>query len=271
MIVTKYIYQNETFSDRTTPNEGVLAYFHNETNCTNDDHYMKLPAIEKDGNCVLNNYTFQRIDFGENSRITCNVVLNLNDLNETDTSFDQPNQPTKLEQNNTYICRSFQKKIMEFLLPHFELQAPNSTVYSKFNLYISEMGNPKNDSKYWHNFQTVRPPNLDEIVAVGGKNGGLEFTCMNMVLGLRYEFFYGYTLIGKISNQPMLKVAQIQFDNRLDLKFKLDEDELKVPLYIDVMFYDFSRVVGNGATQYNIQNLLFLVIAALITLIKLSF
>lgn len=260
IIVTKIIHQNETMPDSMGQIDGILAYFHNETNCTNDDHYIKLPAVEDNGNCLIDgNNIYQRIDFGENLRIVCNVALNTIDFNETDSNANQQPNP---EQNNTYMCRTFQKKIIEYLLPHFVLENLNSTIYNQFNLRISEMGNPKNDSKYWHDFKTVRPPNLDEIVAAGETNGASEFTCMNMVLGVRYEFFYGNTLVGKISNQPLLKVAQIQFGSRVNLKFKHDEDELKVPIYIDVMFYDFSRVVGNGAQtaiQSHIQNLLMLI------------
>lgn len=256
IIVTKHIHQNQTTTDNTDKVDDILAYFHNETNCTNDDHYMKLPAIGANDDCVVNNYTFQRIDFGENVRMKCNVALTTIELNETDILSSETVPP---EQNKTEICIVFQKKIIKYLLPHFELENPNSTTYSRFNNFVSEMGNPKNDTNYWHDFKTIRPPNLDEIVAVGGTNGASEFTCMNMVLAVRYEFFYGTALVGKVSNQPLIRVAQIQFGNRLNLKFKLDDDESKVPIYIDVMFYDFSRV-GNGTQQVSYGLILLIVL-----------
>lgn len=244
VIFTKFIRLNESAADKAAPITGFLAYFHNETNCTNDGHYMKIPAIEANGDCVINNYTFQPINFGENARVKCNAVLTRNEFNETDTV----EQPFVIpEQNNTRICRIFQKQIFEYLLHGFELEDVNSTIYSRFRNRISEMGNPRNDTEHWYDFSTVRAPNLEEIVAADTSNAALDFTCTNMVLGVRYEFFYGMTIVGKVSNQALIKVAQIQFGNRVNLKFNLDEDVLKVPLYIDVMFFDFSRVVGNTA------------------------
>lgn len=107
-------------------------------------------------------------------------------------------------------------------------------------------GNPRNDTMHWLELKAMRPPNLDEIVATNVANGALDFVCTNMVLGVQYEFFYGTMVVGKISNQPLIKLAQIQFGNRINLKIKLDEDDLKVPIYIDVMFYDISRAIANG-------------------------
>lgn len=264
VIVTKFIRINETAPDNTIAVNGFLAYFHNETNCTNDGHYMKMPAIEANGDCVINNFTFQTINFGENARIKCNAVLSANEFNETDTT-DQPF--TNAEQNNTHICRNFQRRILEHLLHGFELENVNSTVYNRFVNRVSEMGNPRNDTDNWREFFTVRPPNFDEIVAAGSTNAASEFMCTNMVLGVRYEFFYGTQIVGKVSNQALIKVAQIQFGNRVNLKFKLDDDALKVPLYIDVMFFDFSRVVGNsaptlGRTQFHLLILVVVSVSA---------
>lgn len=239
VIVSKLIRQNQSVSENNVQTVAVLSYFHNETNCTNDGHYLKLPEIEANGDCVINNFTFQTINFGERTRTKCNVILAPIDSNDTDTA--------NVEQNNTHICRAFQRKIFDYLLYDFELENVNASIYSRFNIRISEMGNPKNDSEHWIDVITMRAPSLDEILATGGSNGGSEFTCTNMILGVRYEFFYGTMLVGKISNQALIKLAQIQFGNRLNLKFKLDDDVLKVPIYIDVMFYDFSRVVGNAA------------------------
>lgn len=245
VIFTKYIRENASSNENTAQASApILAYFHNETNCTNDGHYLKLPAVEASGDCVINNFTFQTINFGEKSRTKCNVLLTPTDFNETDTS---DHSTMNFEQNNTHICRTFQKKIFDYLMYGFELENANSTIYHRFNIYVSELGNPRNNSHYWHDFRMLRPVNMDEIVAKNGVNSALEFTCMNMILGIRYEFFYGTMLVGKIPNQALIKVAQIQFCNRVNLKFKLDEDVLKVPIYIDVMFYDFSRIVGNRA------------------------
>lgn len=247
VIVSRLVYQNYSAIDLYGKrSDHILAYFHDEINCTNDEHYLKLPAIQTNGDCLLNNFTFQTINFGEKSRIKCNIFLTPTESNDTDAKIEH-SLPQNVEQNNTIICRNFQKQIFQYLLYNIELENENATVYNRFNLKISEMGNPKNDSEHWIDVRTMRAPNLDDIVAVNSPNGILEFTCTNMVLGVRYELFYGTMLVGKISNQALIKVAQIQFGNRLNLKFKLDDDVLKVPVYIDVMFYDFSRVVGNAA------------------------
>lgn len=138
------------------------------------------------------------------------------------------------------------------------------------------MGNPKNDYEHWLEVNTIKPPDRNDIIAtMGGRwsrsnsnaetNQALEFTCMNMVLGVRYEFFYGTMSVGKISNQPLIKVAQIQFANRINLKFKLDDNSLKVPLYIDVMFYDFSRIFGNAGHRKYVPKIEMLSIVLCIT------
>lgn len=257
IIVSKFIRLNESGGDNIARiGGGILAYFHNETNCTNDEHYLKVPAIEANGHCVINNYTFQPINFGENSRIKCNILLTPMEYNET-TNTDQP---LNFEQNNTHICRAFQRKIFDYLLHRFDLEDVNSTIYNRFNNRISEVGNPRNDTQYWLEFRTIRPPNFNDIVASEVTNGATEFTCTNMILGVRYEFFYGIMMVGKVSNQALIKMAQIQFGNRVNLKFKLDEDMLKVPVYIDVMFYDFSR---NSAPEYTQS---FLTILIMITI-----
>ncbi|XP_055311267.1 tectonic-like isoform X1 [Sitodiplosis mosellana] len=245
IIVSKLIRLNESVDVNTKRVGRLLAYFHNETNCTNDDHYLKVPVIESNGDCVINNVTFQSINFGENSRIKCNVILTLTEFNETDSS----EQPLSLEQNNTHICRAFQRKIFNHFLHRFELEDVNSTIYNRFTNRVSEMGNPRNNTQYWFEFRTIRPPSFDDIVAASVANGAMEFTCTNMILGVRYEFFYGSMMVGKVSNQALIKAGQIQFGNRVNLKFKLDEDVLKAPIYIDVMFYDFSRSRAPAHTQ----------------------
>lgn len=267
IIVSKLIRQNESNIGHPMDNHNqkfVLSHFHNETNCTNDDHYLKLPIAEANGDCTINNFTFQTVNFGERTRTKCNAILMLNDFNDTSDSIATMNS----EQNHTHICRNFQLQIFNYLLYNFELENINSTVYNRFNVRISEMGNPKNDSEHWIEVNAIRPPDINDIVAnTGGSdtNGGaLEFTCTNMVLGVRYEFFYGTMLVGKISNQPLIRVAQIQFSNRINLKFKLDDDVLKVPLYMDVMFFDFSRLVNSTGHTYVPKNHLLLILLSTI-------
>lgn len=242
IIVTKYLRLNETNPDGTIVPllAGVLAYFHNETNCTNDEHYLKLPDIQGNGNCILNNVTFQTINFGENMIVKCNLAL------EPSAIFNETTNEANTEvRNNTHLCRTFQLTIFDHLLHHFAMEYPNATIYNRFNVFVSEMGNPRNDSSHWMDFRIFGAPNLEEIIAIDGSST-TEFTCSNMILNVRFEFFYGNMMFGNIPNQAMIKMAQIHFGQRLNLKFKLDDDMLKVPLYIDVMFYDFSRLVASS-------------------------
>lgn len=243
IILTKYLRLNETNPDGTIVPlfNGILAYFHNETNCTNDEHYLKLPEIQGNGNCILNNFTFQTINFGENMIVKCNLPLEVGVFNET----NDVNTNTKIR-NNTHLCQTFQMTIFHHLLHRFELENPNATIYNRFNVFVSEMGNPRNDSIHWMDFRIFGAPNIEEIVAIDGISS-TEFTCSNMILNIRFEFFYGNMMFGNVPNQALIKMAQIHFGQRLNLKFKLDDDMLKVPLYMDVMFYDFSRLVSSTA------------------------
>lgn len=266
VIVTKFLLINETQNEENIRFERVLAYFHNETNCTSDDHYMKLPVVQTNGDCVLDNTTFNRIDFGESSRIKCNAVLTANAFNETNNS-PQMFHLLGHSHNYTQTCRAFQRTIFNYLLHRFDLENPNATVYSEFNMRLSELGNPRNNTNYWIDFKTTNAPIVDDIVAgnvAGGSDTEPEFLCTNMVLSVRYEFFYGVMMVGAVPNQALIKVAQIQFGNRVNLKFKLDDDILKVPLSIDVMFYDFSRVVRNSASALVASNLCSLAVVMII-------
>lgn len=235
IIITKYTPDNVTVNGDQMA--GILAYFHNDTNCTNDEHYLKLPAIQANGDCILTNYTFQTINFGENTLIKCKALLIPNMFNDSQDHIETP--------NNTYLCRAFQLTIFDYLLHRFELEPLNATAFNKFNVFVSELGNPRNDSSHWINFRTVQAPNIDDVVAIDTGTG--EFTCSNMILGVRYEFFYGRMLFGSVPNQALIRMAQIHFGSRLNLKFKIDDDALRVPLNIDVMFYDFSRMIRNNA------------------------
>lgn len=250
IIITKYLRPNETNPDEMHVPllAGVLAYFHNETECTNDEHYLKLPNIQGNGNCILNNFTFQTINFGENMIVKCNLPLEPSIFNET-------NLANTDIRNNTHLCRTFQTTIFDHLLHRFELENPNVTIYNRFNVFVSEMGNPRNDSIHWMDFRIFGAPNIEEIIAIDSSSS-TAFTCSNMILNIRYEFFYGNMMFGNAPNQALIKMAHIRFGQRLNLKFKLDDDMLKVPLYMDVMFYDFSRLVSSTATTAHLFSLI---------------
>lgn len=247
LIVTKYIRRNHTMPPTGNNNnmdayDWQLAYFYPEANISNDEHYLKVPTVLPNGDCLLDRRSFGTIDFGESARIKCNAPLTPTTANGT----DEPLASDPFAPNTTQMCRTFQRSIFDYLLHRFELTQLNATAYNRFNVLVSELGNPRNDSLHWFEYRTVGAPDLNDIVAIDAADG-TEFACTNMVLNVRYEFFYGMMLFGRVPNQALIKAAQIQFGNRLTLKFKLDDDGLRVPLFIDVMFYDFSRVVGNSA------------------------
>lgn len=240
VIITKYVRHNYTMADNTELYEWQLGYFHTDGNFTNDEHYLKMPAIQANGNCVLDQRSYRTIDFGDNVRIKCNALLA-----PTTNDTDELTMASWLSPNRTHVCRTFQRNIFNFLLHRFDLSNTNLTTYNRFNVLVSELGNPRNDSSHWFEFVTLHALNLDDIVAVD-MVGGMEFTCTNMVLSVRYEFFYGTMMFGRIPNQALIKAAQIHFGERLTLKFKMDDDGFKVPLFMDVMFYDFGRAVANN-------------------------
>lgn len=243
IIVTKYLRLNEAMPDDTIVPllAGALAYFHNETNCTNDEHYLKLPDIQANGNCILNNFTFQTINFGENMIVKCNLPL------ASAIIFNETNEAIAAVRNSTHLCRNIQMTILDHLMHRFELENPNATILNRFNVFVSEMGNPRNDSIHWMDFRIFGAPNIAEIIAIDGSSS-TEFTCSNIILNIRFEFYFGNMMFGNVPNQALIKMAHIRFGQRLNLKFKLDDDMLKVPLYMDVMFYDFSRLVASKAT-----------------------
>lgn len=260
LIITKYLQINDSATDEKQTIRRILEYFHENATCSNHAHSIKLPTIESNGDCMLNNQTYNTINFGENIRLKCNSVLS-SSTNDTFTADDDQNQ------NYTMICRSFQQSIFNSLLYGFELETPNATIYDKFNVFLSEMGNPHNDSKHFIELKTVNAPDIEQVIADKNSNAN-DFTCRNMILGIRYEFFYARMLIGSIANQALIKESQIEFGTRLDLKFKLDKDGLKVPIYVDVMFYDFGKLIGNSATTTKPWNRIIIVIMLLSMLIR---
>lgn len=265
LIVTKYVQHNHTTANNMEMVDWQLGYFHSDTNFTNDEHYMKLPTVRPNGDCQLDRYSYRTIDFGDNVRIKCKALLTPSSTNATsETTIGEID--TTSTQNSTHICRTFQRNIFDYLLHRFELANPNLTTYGRFNVLVSELGNPRNDSMHWFEFRTLDAPNLDDIVAIDAA-GSNEFACTNMVLSVRYDFFYGTMMFGRTPNQALIKAAQIQFGNRVTLKFRNDDDDddgFKVPLYMDVMFYDFSRVVGNNAQDLGIMHSLMCVMLAMV-------
>lgn len=247
ILVTKYVNRYETpDAVNGKPPIPILAYFESNVNCSGNEHILKMPTIESTGDCIRSNRKYNAINFDENIRFTCNAVL-APELNDSSPSMPQLNTTeTNSSENYTNVCRSFQRIIFQYLLIDLELHNPNVSSYDKFNVFVSELGHPKNDSTHWIELQTVNAPNIDQIVADKNANG-FEFTCRNMVLSIRYGFFHGRIMINDNANQAVIRAAQLEFGARLDLNFKMDEKNLKVPIYVDVMFYDYIKLTSNNA------------------------
>lgn len=248
ILMTKYVTrQGPSDAANATPADQMLAYFEKNANCSGNEHILKMPAIRPNGDCIRDNKTFNAINFDENIRFTCNVVIapELNDsaslaqLNATETETDS-------YENYTNVCRAFQLVIFQYLLYDLEQQNPNATSFDKLNALISELGNPKNDATHWIPLETVNAPSIEQIVADKNSNG-FEFTCRNMVLSIRYSFYYGRIMINDNANQAVIRATQLEYGPRLDLNFKMVEKNLKVPIYVDVMFHDYIKLTSNDA------------------------
>lgn len=257
IIITKYISLNS--DGKTDKTEKVLGYFHENTTFFQDEHYIKIPKIDRNGNCVINNYTYDMINFGENFLMTCKAVFpKANSSNEfAETQTDVKSDSNK---NLTSVCKSFQKTILKHLIYDFDLEQENSTVYDRFNVHISEFGNPKNETNSWTQLKTLNSPvKLDEIIAAGLDENLNTFICKNMFLNVRYEFFFGRLRVGKIPHQALIKDVNIKFGPKIDLKLKLDGDFRPVPIYLDAIFHDFTQAVINRSCKMFYSGILVLI------------
>lgn len=225
----------------STPTNKILEFFDSNRNCSGNEHSMKIPKIESNGDCLLTNTTYNTVNFGENIRLACNAVLTSPTTNETASNIDSTT-------NYTNLCRAFQREIFQYLFYDIQLENVNATIYDKLNDFISEYGNPRNRTVDWIEMRIANPIDLEQIIAENERNGA--FLCRNMILNVRYEFFHGTAIVNDVEHQSLIKSAQIEFGTRLDLDFKVDDRQLKVPIYVDVMFYDFIKL-GSSSSASN--------------------
>lgn len=232
VITGKMIPLNVTSDDENSPK--VLDYFHPNKTFSNDEHFMKIPAIKKNF-CVLTNITYDTIRFGENLFLTCDVSLDDN-LNVT------------IESNFTLICSMLQRKIFFFMLN--EYQQGNDTNDITLLTKISEFGNPKNESHYWTN-ANLKHGIVDAVQSKYDRDDNAnEFVCQNMILSMSYEFLYASLRVGSFDHQNLIKNLNLVFGTRVDLKFNLNEP-IKVPLYMDVMFIDLTHNAATLIISFN--------------------
>lgn len=234
IITAKMIPLNVTSDDVNSPK--VLDYFHPNKTFSNDEHFMKIPAIKKNF-CLLNNATYDTIRFGENLFLTCDVTMDDN-LNVT------------VESNFTELCTTLQRKLFFFMLNEYQQDSNVTTNDIRLETKISEFGNPKNESRYWTN-ANLKHGIVDVVRAKYERDDNAsEFICQNMILSISYEFLYASLRVSSFDHQNLIKTVDVVFGTRVDLKFNLNEP-VKVPLFMDVMFIDLT----NTATLHTVMGL----------------
>lgn len=220
LITTKYIPYNASDPNNK---EMKLEYF----NTTSSGVHITLP-ISRYQKCHISKYQSYNIKFGENKLAKCNLDIHINKtLNLTSTT------------NYTIICSSFQEKIFQFLL-HNISQSINVTDHSKINFFLSNLGNPKNNSANWIEIKTKNFQSNSNILGTYVDEGGGAFICQNLILNIKYEFYYARMSVGDVRKQMVLTNGVLIFGTRLDLKFNINENVI-VPIYYDVIFVDMER------------------------------
>lgn len=241
----------------------ILEFFNANKTFKGGEHSLKLPVVQSNGDCRIDGGTYDTINFQENSRLICNVIL-AEETNDTIILFDQ--------MNLTKICQNFQRTILNHLLNDIELDNLNSTVFDKLNARISEYGNPRNDTRHWNEIYILNALNIELIHADKTKTSeSNEFTCRNMILSIRYDFFYGLSIIYDNPNQAIIKSSQLEFGPMVDLSFKFNEKSLRVPIYVDVMFYDFIKLNNNSVKSISSQIEMIVAVFALSIMNKINF
>lgn len=208
-----------TFTNFTEENKIYVLdffYFNNGTEPYKANRTILLPK-SRNGKCLLESSS--SIQFGVDVNRRCNAVLDPG-LNITQTS------------NFTAICEIYQKQILELLAPN--LISDEGNISSK--IFISQLGNPQNDTRFWSNLE-VR---LEEAIVSGlwqSETG--TFICSNMIISVRYEFFYAKLRAPGVNKpQNTIRKAVAYLEPRLDLQFK--PDELAVPIFVQTQFYEVT-------------------------------
>ena len=221
----------------------VLDYFH-PSNKSIDSHLIKLPTFFRN-QCKLTRDTYETINFGENFYTKCDIRLN------EDGNVMPPPTPANNEAavNFTEICWKFQKKIFYYLLNYqYNASETYEIVPKSLKIFVSEFGNPRNDTNAWPELMLHNSVDGGVTGHYDKDDNELEFTCRNVVLNVRYEFHYASLMIHGAKQQRVIRESHLEFGSRVDLKFKLSE-EMKVPIFIDVMFFDLTGNNGGGSSM----------------------
>ncbi|XP_062704598.1 tectonic [Aedes albopictus] len=219
--------ENDTAEDRRTK-KYMLSYFTNGTRLPDDSFRMKLPKSRRN-RCVTEDRS--AILFGEDSWNKCNFSPQ---LNVTDGS------------NFTEVCKSLQTGIDEILLHGIRPKLQEKS-FDEVNWFASMYGNPVNRSSEWIQFRTVNV--FNEEVSGSGSSNKSYFTCHNMVINVRYQFFHGLATVRNVPRQHVLREAEIVFGPRVNLQFALEED-IRVPVFVQVQFFDLtSGGINSGSLE----------------------
>lgn len=258
VLVSKFLTINRT----NEKNDRVLSYFHENITFFNDDHFLKIPKLNKNGNCIINNNSYNTINFGENIFLRCKAVFPkfINFTEPMEAPVNNNIGKTDSEQNLTSLCRFYQTTIFSYLIHRLDQEQENSTVLEKFNVHVSEFGNPRNETGAWIRLKNADSPvKLDDIVGVDYDENLNTFICKNMYLNVRYEFFFGRLRVVDIAHQALIKESHIKFGPKIDLKFKIDADLQSIPIFLDVMFHDFTQAVLNkGQKAFSSTTIIFI-------------
>lgn len=197
----------------------IANYFHvNNSQHDNEHQFLRIPSFTQN-ECKLNNITYETIDFGHDLFLKCEIQL---DKNLTG--------PTPTATNLTLLCQQFQTTIFRFIL--------NGTDHQSDTI-VSSLGNPKNVSTQWIRLARDSNQEFSDIKGVPDEGG---FRCLNIMLGVGYEFEVSRLRVNGQPHQNVIKAAKLRMmDTRVDLKFGWDEDLWKVPASVDVVFLDMTR------------------------------
>ncbi|KFB36061.1 AGAP005448-PA-like protein [Anopheles sinensis] len=220
------------------PLKPMLAYFTNGTRLPDESFRLRLP-ISKANRCTLTDESYQTINFGVDCWQRCNFVLVEGGWNVS----------TESTQNYTQLCRQLQEKLYDHLLHGVR---KTSDGYDNLNLYLSKYGNPINKTTDWIQLRSVNviaeaQPGSDTDTSTTHEGGQDYFTCSNMLINVDYRFYYARQRVHDVRHQAILHTGEVVFGPRVNLRFRRDE-EVRVPIFVQVQFFDLTSSGGIGRT-----------------------
>lgn len=228
ILVSKYLSVNisEAAQEAT-----IIDFFRPENNISN---VLSIPVTNVDSEWCSEEK--ESISFNEDSITQCTLKL---------TGEMAP----KKGANFTMLCRKYQNQIFNLIYKN---------VSSFGSLYVSQYGNPRNNTKYWKKIETNRP---FDLLKVTGESEDISFLCRNMVLEVGLKVFFARITdeISGATHQALIQKVELMFGPQLDLQFNFNED-IQVPVTVKVVFLDLSSPPGAASTTSRCENLLLLAV-----------